>query len=152
MNVELYTMVMVQNPTTGEVLVQNRTGKWPGWSFPGGRVDPFESFAHCAIREIKEETGLTISNLQHHGIAHWCNLETDDRYIVYLYKTQHYSGRLIPEFDKGQNFWYDASELANVPREKFSNERFSYIQVYFGKEFNEIFMPHKGEEIEIIYL
>ena len=151
MKVELTTMVMIENPVTSEVLVQNRTGRWPGWSFPGGKVDPGENFNDCAIREIKEETGLTISDLQLHGIAHWCNLETNDRYIVYLYKTHNYSGNLIHEFDKGQNFWYSINDLPNIPREKFSNGQFSYIHAYFGREFYEVFLPHKGDNIEIIY-
>ncbi|MFQ6068796.1 MAG: NUDIX hydrolase [Candidatus Bathyarchaeia archaeon] len=31
------------------------------WTFPGGNVRRNESFEHCAIREVKEETGLNIA-------------------------------------------------------------------------------------------
>jgi len=151
MNVELTTMVMVENPATGEVLVQNRTGKWPGWSFPGGKVDPGENFNDCAIREIKEETGLTISDLEYHGVVHWCNLENDNRYIVFLYKTQNYTGELIPEFEKGQNFWHNKDVLLNSHPGKFSNERVRYIHLYFTREFNEAFIPYRGDAYEVIY-
>jgi len=151
MKVELTTMVMVQNPTTGEVLVQNRTGIWPGYSFPGGRVDPGESFYDCAVREIKEETGLVVSELESCGVVHWLNLDTQDRYIVFLYKTQNYSGMLVPEFEKGQHFWCSWETLLEQPREKFSNAKMRYIELYYGKEFSEVFIPYRGDECDVIY-
>lgn len=151
MNVELTTMVMIQNPDTGEVLVQNRTGRWPGYSFPGGKLDPGENLYDCAVREVKEETGLKISNLESCGVVHWLNLDTDNRYIVFLYKTQSYTGELIPEFDKGQHFWHKWDTLLDQPREKFSNAKMRYIELYFAKKFNEVFIPYRGNDVEIIY-
>ena len=36
--IEITNMIMVQNPDTKEVLVQNRIKYWCGISFPGGHV------------------------------------------------------------------------------------------------------------------
>ena len=45
----------------GRILVQDRTDpSWPGICFPGGHVEPGESFVESAIHEVQEETGLTI--------------------------------------------------------------------------------------------
>jgi 8-oxo-dGTP diphosphatase len=34
---------------------------WPGfWAFPGGKVEEWEFFRECAIRETEEEVGITI--------------------------------------------------------------------------------------------
>lgn len=38
-----------------------------GWAFPGGFMNMNETTEQCAIRELKEETGLQISNIQQIG-------------------------------------------------------------------------------------
>lgn len=39
----------------GQLLLIKRRGKW---DLPKGKVDPGESLVNCAVREVKEETGL----------------------------------------------------------------------------------------------
>ena len=50
----------------GKVLMGKRKGGWmPGtWAFPGGKLDMNEELETCAIREIKEETGIEIKNVR----------------------------------------------------------------------------------------
>ena len=144
--VDLTTMVMIQTPDTKQVLVQNRKLKWPGYSFPGGKVEAGESFYDCAVREIQEETGLHIKNLESCGTVHWCNLETDDRYIVFLYKTKDYSGILIESSPEGSHFWCDVDVLLKMPGDKFSNDVLNYCRIFFEKEFNEVFLPWQPNE------
>ena len=56
---ELTNMCMLS--CGGKVLVQNRVDPlWKGITFPGGHVEPGESFTEAVIREFYEETGLTI--------------------------------------------------------------------------------------------
>jgi len=157
MTAELTTMVMIQNPNTKEVLVQDRKRKWPGWGFPGGKVEPGESFHDCAVREIREETGLSVENLDSCGVVHWCNLETNERYLVFLYKTQSYSGQLIADSPEGHHFWCDIDTLLATPWEKFSNDSINYCHLFFGKEYNEAFIAWEksqlrdGVRLEVVY-
>ena len=42
-------------------LLQDRVSEdWKGYTLPGGHVEPGESIVDAVIREMKEETGLTI--------------------------------------------------------------------------------------------
>lgn len=43
------------------LLVKHRKGSKTYWVVPGGRLEYGETFEACAIREIKEETGLAIT-------------------------------------------------------------------------------------------
>ena len=70
----------------GNVLVENRVKKdWKGIVFPGGHVEPGESFVESAVREVWEETGLTVRNLQLCGLKQW-TMEDGGRYIVIFSK------------------------------------------------------------------
>lgn len=47
------------------LLVQRARAPWLGlWSLPGGRLEPGETAEQCAIREVKEELGLSIYALR----------------------------------------------------------------------------------------
>jgi len=43
--------------------------KWMGLNFPGGHIDPGESQFHAIQREVREENGLTATNLKLVGTA-----------------------------------------------------------------------------------
>ena len=49
----------------GNVVALDKVGKnYSGTTFPGGHVEPGETFRESVIREIYEETGLTIQKSQ----------------------------------------------------------------------------------------
>lgn len=129
-------MVMVENKTTGRVLVQERLKSWTGLSFPGGHVEPGESFVDSAVREIKEETGLDIANLSSCGVIHWSHKTRRDRYIVFLYKTSDFSGSLLEATDEGRVFWIEPEELKI--RELSSNFA-NYLPMFFSDEYSEAY-------------
>ena len=102
---ELTTMIMVENEKTGEVVVIDRLKKYPGICFPGGHIEIGESFTACAIREIKEETGLDIKNPVLCGIVNWAKKDSPDRYVEYLFRATEFSGTLCEGTDEGRVFW-----------------------------------------------
>lgn len=108
-SVELTNMCMIYDDQ-GNVLVEEKlVHNSKGLIFPGGHVESNESVAESMIREIKEETGLTISNLQFCGIKDWIELD-GSRYMVFLYKTSTYSGS-IQSSSEGEIFWMPLEKL-----------------------------------------
>lgn len=77
-----------------------------------GHVESRESFAQSVIREVKEETGLDVTDVQLCGIKQWTQRDGEFRYIVLFYKTDKFSGELKSS-DEGKVFWIDKKELKN---------------------------------------
>lgn len=111
--VVLTNMCMVYD-NEGNILVQDRLDPdWPGVTFPGGHVEPGESFTKAVIREVWEETGLTIEHPRLCGLKQFPE-EDGTRYIVMLYKTNQFSGELRSSRE-GNVFWIKRDELENYP-------------------------------------
>ena len=147
---EFTTMVMIQDKTTGKVLVQDRIKNWKGLSFPGGHLENGESFYDCAVREVKEEMGLDVYNLKSCGIVNWLNKKTFDRFMVFLYKITDYSGELVAECDEGRNFWITVDEMRNTPSENQMAE--NYLPMFLEDKYSEAFGPWDDDEPwEIVY-
>ena len=146
-SVELTNMVMVTDETTGRVLVQERVKSWKGLSFPGGHVEPGESFVDSAVREIKEETGLDVFNLKPCGVIHWAHNRNFNRYIVFLYKTSDFSGELLGETDEGRVFWIAPDELKNS---RLSSNFEKYIPMFMNDDFSEAFGSWNEDDPQII--
>ena len=137
--VEFTNMCMIYDKN--KVVVIDRQKKdWPGITFPGGHVELGESFTDSVIREVNEETGLTIMSPQLCGIKDWC--ENDCRYIVLFYKTNKFSGNLESS-DEGK-VWWEAIE--NFPNLKLSNDMNDMLRVFLEDDLSEFFYYQKDTQ------
>lgn len=149
MECELTNMIMIENPENGKVLVQKRVKYWTGVTFPGGHVEKGESFTDSAVREAKEETGLDIKNPKLCGTVHWCHKDTDERYIVLLYKANEFSGELVDSTDEGEVFWINKEDFKNY---QLSPNFSTYLKVFLSDN-NEAFgLYNKDGDDEMIIL
>lgn len=132
--IELTNMCFIY--TEDKILVQEKTGtKYEGGLvFPGGHVEEGESLRDSIIREIKEETGLTISKPQPCGYKDWIQ-EDGTRYIVLLYKTDIFSGE-IRSSNEGRVFWLDRKEIPNA--NLIWNMR-ELLDIFESNEYSEFF-------------
>ena len=142
---EITNMVMVQDKSTGKVLVQERVKNWCGIAFPGGHIEPDESIYDSAVREIKEETGLDIKDLKPCGFMHWYNNKTEDRYFTYFYKTHKYSGELLESTCEGRVFWADIADLPNMP---LASNFIVYLEMFLNDKYSEAYCSW-NEDMEI---
>ena len=81
--IELTVLCLIEDGN--KILLQNRVKKdWQGDALSGGHVEPGESFVDAVIREMKEETGLTIIEPRLVGVKQF-PIE-NGRYVVLLFK------------------------------------------------------------------
>ena len=107
--IELTNMCLICDGN--KVLVQEKVGT-NGLVFPGGHVEEGESLLESVVREMKEETGLTIENPKVCGFKDWIQ-EDGTRYVVLLYKTDKFTGELKSS-DEGRVFWIDRADIDRV--------------------------------------
>ena len=107
--IELTNMCLICDGN--KVLVQEKVGT-KGLVFPGGHVEEGESLFESVVREMKEETGLTIENPKVCGFKDWIQ-EDGTRYVVLLYKTHKFTGELKSS-DEGRVFWIDRVEINSI--------------------------------------
>lgn len=120
----------------GQILIGKRKNSHaPYYSIPGGHMELGETFSQCAIREVEEETGLTIYKPQ--VIAVTNNLstyhESGKHYISVALLTTEFSGELtLKEPNKCEGWlWVDPTQ---VPSPQFDASEQS-IRCYLEQRF-----------------
>ncbi len=123
-NVTLMTMCLVVQE--GKVLLIERPPEkgFPGFIGAGGKVDYPESIAEGAIREVKEETGLTVTKLVYKGLDEFTDLSDNLRYMVFNYVAEEFEGELLEDPPEGKLKWVPIEGALDLPMQDWFRERF----------------------------
>ena len=84
-------------------------GKWLGI---GGKIEENESPDECIVREVKEETGLTLRAFTSRGFIMFYNTICDTEKI-YLYTSDDFTGDII-DCDEGELKWIDIDKVLDL--------------------------------------
>ena len=83
------------------------------WIGVGGKFEYGESPEECLLREVKEETGLTLLNFKFRGIVTFCYGEDVVEYM-HLFDADEFEGELT-DCDEGELVWVPIKEVCDLP-------------------------------------
>ncbi len=83
------------------------------WLGIGGKFEKGESPEECLVREVKEETGLTLKSYQLRGIVTYVSNQWETEYM-YVFTATEFEGKMI-ECDEGDLEWVEKEKIYTLP-------------------------------------
>jgi len=145
----LITATICEITRNGKLLLQKKAagrfgeGKWNG---PGGKVKPGESPEQGVIREVKEETGLTIQDQVLQGELDFYFGEKDNPdWTAYIYHATEFIGELNPN-EEGELRWF---RIEDIPYDEMWADDVHWLPYLLeGKRVSGTFwFDEKGEKL-----
>ena len=142
-DVELTVLCLIHDKDS--YLLQDRVKEdWRGYTLPGGHVEAGESIVAAVVREMREETGLTVLNPRLCGLKQFPTEE--GRYIVFLFRADRFEGEVVSS-DEGEMHWVRKTELSDVP---LVNDFKQLRQVMLEDDLSEFQSVVDGDEWKIV--
>lgn len=116
-NVKLTTLCYIEKDGEYLMLYRNKKhndqsgGKWIG---VGGKLEEGESPEECLLREVREETGLTLTSYKFCGIVTFVSDIYEGEYM-FLYTADGFEGELTESCREGELHWIPKSQVLQLP-------------------------------------
>ena len=109
--------------------------KFPGfWSLPGGHIDEGEDPLTSAIREVQEETGVTITpkDIKLKVVAMHHHLDREEMYIAFAFSVKlKQSSKISSGIEEGKAHWIEINKAKNL------ENVFEPVKYYFDHVLND---------------
>lgn len=114
--------------------------KWVG---VGGKFEPDETPEECMLREVREETGLTLTKYQFRAILTFLSDEWETEYI-HLYTASEFTGTLL-ECDEGNLEWIPKSEINKL--KLWGGDKIFFKLLRETEDFFSLKLRYEGEKL-----
>lgn len=128
-------------------------GKWIG---VGGKVEPGESVEECLLREVFEETNLTLKAYEKRGVIHFKSDQWEEE-TMHIYTATDFTGNLVGDCVEGELAWIPIDEIEKLPlwegdriflkKLQECNEKFYMTYTYTGEKLSEVLDYIENSEI-----
>lgn len=114
--------------------------KWVG---VGGKFEQDETPEECMLREVREETGLTLTKYQFRAILTFLSDEWETEYI-HLYTASEFTGTLL-ECDEGNLEWIPKSEIDKL--KLWEGDKIFFKLLRETEDFFSLKLRYEGEKL-----
>ena len=94
------------------LLYKSYKNRYDGWVLPKGTVEQGETHEQTALREVKEETGLTLTSYRARGVITFISNEWGTEYM-HLFTADQFTGE-ITDCDEGELVWVPKKEIKDL--------------------------------------
>ena len=141
------TLCYIENPR-GEYLMLHRVKKkndanHDKWIGIGGKFEDGESPEECVLREVREETGLTLTRYRYRAVIDFRSDEWEDEQM-HLYTADGFTGEMI-DCDEGELEWVEKSRLLELPH--WEGDRIFLELLQQGAPFFKLTLEYRGEAL-----
>ena len=116
-------------------------GKWVGI---GGKFRENETPDECLLREVKEETGVVLTEYHFYGIIRFVSDRWEDE-AMYLYSASGYDGEIDYDCDEGELRWIDKEDVMKL--NLWEGDRLFLVRMLNGEERFNMTLRYEGETL-----
>lgn len=113
------------------------------WLGIGGHMEPGETPMACALREVREETGLTLLDCTCRGVVRFRSDAYPDE-DMHLFTATRFTGEII-ECDEGELAWIDKDRLMSLTL--WEGDRVFLRLLDAGAPFFDLVLEYRGESL-----
>lgn len=116
-------------------------GRWNGY---GGKVDPGETIEESLVREMQEESGLTLTKFEKRATMYFEFKDYSEIIEVNVFAINEYEGELI-ETEEMKPKWFDIDDLPW--KDMWPDDLHWYPLFFAGKKFEGNFLFDENENV-----
>lgn len=113
------------------------------WIGIGGHFEEDESPVDCLLREVKEETGLTLLSWHFHGVVTFISDRWQTEYM-FLYTADQFEGELT-DCNEGELQWVPKDQIPEL--NLWEGDRLFLKTLMDGQDFGSLKLRYIGDEL-----